>query len=87
MVNVVGSKDDPLRWKPKGFEKHLLIGEVAAIVQRDKSRIKAAEKAGYIPAPIRVKVGRTKVRLYTRADVAKIKKHFDHAKPGPRPKS
>lgn len=82
MVNVCGSRDDPARWKPEGFEDHLLIGELCELVGRSRDRIKQCEKAGIIPAPIRVSVGALKVRLYSPSEAAKIQLHFANAKPG-----
>ena len=82
MVNVVGSKDDYSRWKPAGFKKHKTIQEVATLVQRSTDRIKQLEKLGRLPKPIRVKVGRLKVRLYSPEEVKVIKVHFKNAKPG-----
>jgi hypothetical protein len=76
MVNVVGSRDDFSRWKPKGFENHKTAREVADLVGRDKSRLFQLEREGRIPSPIRVKVGRHKVRLYSEAECAKIKEVF-----------
>lgn len=84
MVNVVGAKDDPKRWKPEGYRDHYTVGEVAAFCNRSKERIYKAEREGQIAAPIRVKVGMLKVRLYSKAERAKIKRYFDSVKPGPR---
>lgn len=79
---MVGSKDDYSRWKPEGFKSYRTIQEVATIVQRSTDRIKQLEKAGRLPKPIRVKVGRLAVRLYSPDQVRKIKTHFKNAKPG-----
>lgn len=84
MVNVVGSKDNYQRWKPQGFEDHLTMAELCAVVQRDRSRIKQLEKEGVIPSPIRVKVGRLHVRLYAADEVRTIAEWFRNAKSGPR---
>jgi hypothetical protein len=86
MVNVVGSRDNYNRWKPAGFENHLTMAELCQVVQRDRSRIKQLESEGVIPAPIRVKVGRLRVRLYAPDEVRKIAEWFKNAKPGPRRK-
>lgn len=86
MVNVVGSSDNYDRWKPDKFKDHLTMTELCKRVRRSRDRIKQLEKTGAIPKPIRVKVGRLKVRLYSPEEVAKIEEHFKHAKPG-RPKS
>jgi hypothetical protein len=82
MVNIVGSKDDYNRFKPDGMEDHLTVAEVCAIVKRHPTRIKQLEKAGVLPKPIRVKVGRLQVRLYTSQQGKKIEQHFKTAKPG-----
>lgn len=71
-----GGKDDPGRWKPEGFERYLTRGELCALVGRHRSRILQLERAGKIPAPIRVSIGKLSVRLYSAKDVAKIKAHF-----------
>jgi hypothetical protein len=84
MTNV-GAKDDSSRWKPEQYKHYLTLGEVAEIVSRDRSRIRRLESAGRIAAPIRVKVGRIKVRLYSPEEVAIIVTLFKNAKPG-RPK-
>lgn len=81
-MNVVGSKDDYSRWKPDGFKKHKTIQEVATLVHRSTDRIKQLEKLGRLPRPIRVKVGRLQVRLYSPSEVKAIKTHFKNAKPG-----
>lgn len=70
------------RVKPKGFEHHLTVLEVARIVNRDRSALARAEKLGRIPKPVRVKVGRLQVRLYSPEEVEKIKEHFVTVKPG-----
>lgn len=84
MVNVVGAKDDPARWKPPGYEDHFTVGEVATFVGRSKERIYKAEREKQIAAPIRVRIGRLRVRLYSKQERAKIKRYFDQVKPGPR---
>lgn len=86
MVNVVGSRDDYGRWKPKGFKKHKTVQELADLVGRHRSRIYQLEKAGIIGAPIRVNVGELKVRLYSPEECAKIEQHFKTVRPGPKPK-
>jgi hypothetical protein len=86
MVNVVGSRDDYSRWKPKGFEKHLTVQELADLVGRHRSRIYQLEKKKIIGAPIRVNVGELQVRLYSPEECAKIKQHFATVRPGPKPK-
>lgn len=82
MVNVVGSTDDFDRWKPDNMRDHLTTVEVARLVGRDKSRIMQLERAGVLPKPVMVKVGMLKVRLYSPKEVAKIRKHFENARPG-----
>ena len=76
MVNLVGSRDDPNRWKPEGMRDHLTLGELARLVERDRSRIIQLEKGGKIVSPVRVKVGRLMVRLYSPSDVREIVEHF-----------
>lgn len=71
-----GGKDDSSRWKPRGYETYLTRGELCAIVGRDRSRILQLERAGKIPSPIRVSIGKHRVRLYSPGDVAKVKAHF-----------
>lgn len=82
MVNVVGSKDNYDRFKPDGFEKYKTMAEVCAVVNRDRRRITQLEKAGKLPKPVRVKVGRLSVRLYDAKQVRTIKRYFETAKPG-----
>lgn len=82
MVNVVGSKDNYQRWKPDKYKNYLTMAELCAKVQRDRRRITQLEKASVLPAPIRVNVGRLKVRLYSPEQVKLIVKHFKNAKPG-----
>jgi hypothetical protein len=82
MVNIVGSKDNYSRWKPKGFEKHLTMAELCTRVNRTRDRIEQLEKFGKLPSPVRVSVGALKVRLYSPKEVAKIEKHFREARPG-----
>ena len=84
MVNVVGSTDNFDRWKPKTMRNHLTMTELCRVVDRTPARIKQLERVGRIPAPARVKVGRLQVRLYSPAEVTKIKVHFQNAKPGRR---
>lgn len=81
----VGAKDLYERWKPEGFKEYMTIAEVCAIVKRDKRRLTQLEKQGRIPAPIRVKAGRHRVRLYSQKDLKRIQAYFATAKPG-RPK-
>lgn len=82
MVNVVGSTDNYDRWKPVNLRDHKTMAEVCAIVKRDRRRITQLEKAGKLPRPIRVKVGKLKVRLYSPEDVKTIKTYFKNARPG-----
>lgn len=82
MVNVVGSKDNYDRFKPEGFEDHLTMAELCARVSRSRDRIEQLEKEGRIPVPIRAKVGRLKVRLYSPEQADMIEEHFRNAKPG-----
>jgi G:T-mismatch repair DNA endonuclease (very short patch repair protein) len=82
IVNVVGSTDDFSRWKPDHMKDHFTMAEVARAVKRDKSRIQQLEREGVIAKPVMVKVGRLRVRLYSSAEVAKIKAHFEAARPG-----
>lgn len=82
MVNVVGSRDKYDRWKPKGFEDYLTVNEVVTIIKRDRRRLTQLEKAGKLPRPVRVKVGRLQVRLYSPEEVKQIKAYFKNAKPG-----
>jgi len=84
MVNVVGSRDDYSRWKPEGFEDYFTTAELCRAVRRDRSRIFRYEKEGLIPSPVRVKVGRLKVRLYSPQEVRQIADFFKNLKPGPR---
>lgn len=82
MVNVVGSKDNYDRLKPEGFRSFLTVAEVCAIVNRDRRRLTQLEKKGRIPSPIRVKIGRLRVRLYSPEEVKEIQRYFENAKPG-----
>lgn len=59
---------------------------MADLAKRDKSRLLQLEKAGVLAAPIRVKVGRHQVRLYSPEEAAKIVAHFEQARPGRKPK-
>ena len=88
MTNV-GARDNPERWKPEGFEHYLTMAELCDVVKRDRSRIYKAEREAakgniMFPVPIRVKVGRLRVRLYSPEEVDKIKQWFKNVKPGPR---
>lgn len=77
---------DPFgRVKPKGFEDYLTVMEVARIINRDRSALARLEKKGKLPKPIRVKVGRLQVRLYSPEEVEQIVEYFKNIKPG-RPK-
>lgn len=76
IVNVVGSKDNYQRWKPDNLRHYKTMAELCAVVERDRSRIFQLERAGVIPKPIMVKVGRHRVRLYSPEEVAAIKRHF-----------
>lgn len=82
MINIVGSHDDPSKWKPKGFENYLTINELCQVVNRTRSRIQQLERQGRILAPIRVKIGRLSVRLYSPEDVEQLKHHFATVKSG-----
>src|SRR4051812_12670244 len=82
MVNRIGKSDNFNRWKPATMRNYLTMTELSRRVGRDRSRIKQLERAGVIPKPIRVKVGELQVRLYSPADVRKIERHFEAAKPG-----
>ena len=85
MVNVVGSRDNYDRWKPASMRNHKTVQELADLVSRSTSSIYKAERQGRIPKPVRVKVGRLKVRLYSPEECAKIKQHFDTVRSGPKP--
>jgi hypothetical protein len=84
-MTSAGHKGDPARWKPDSLLHYLTIGELAEKVKRSRVRIKQLEADGKIAAPIRVKVGRHRVRLYSPEEVAIIVKLFKSQKPG-RPK-
>jgi hypothetical protein len=64
-------------WKPANMQDHLTMGELANKVGRTKDRLYQLEKAGVIPRPVIVKVGRMRARLYSPTDVARVVKHFD----------
>ena len=66
----------PAMFKIAGKEHYLTLGELAKLVQRDRSRIKQLERQGRIPAPIRVRHGRHHVRLYSPEQVAVVVEHF-----------
>ena len=88
MTNV-GARDKSERWKPEGFERYLTVAELCRVVGRDRSRIyqlerQAAEGKIVFPVPVRVKVGRLRVRLYSPAEVDKIRQWFQNVRPGPR---
>lgn len=83
-MTLIGQRDKYGRWKPEGFEDYLTITELATLVNRDRSRIIQLEREGVIPSPVRVKVGRLKVRLYSVTEVRAIEEWFRDAKPGPR---
>jgi len=88
-VPVWGGKDDSSRWKPEGFENYLTLAELCRVVKRDPSRVRRAEqraKRGEIvfPSPIRVKIGKLRVRLYSPEEVKQVKEWFRNARPGPR---
>lgn len=82
MVNVVGSKDNYQRWKPDKYKDYLTMAELCAIVRRDRRRIVQLEKTNVLPAPIRVKVGKLSVRLYSLEQARQIEEHFRTARPG-----
>lgn len=84
MVNIVGSRDDPARWKPPTMRNFLTIGELADAVERTTNRIRTLEREGVLPKPVRVKVGRLRVRLYSPQEVRQVKAHFKRAQDGPR---
>lgn len=75
-VTRYSGKNTKARWKPKGFEGYLTRGELCAKVERHRSRILQLERAGKIPAPVRVNIGKLSIRLYSPQDVARIVKHF-----------
>lgn len=60
--------------KPDGFEDYLTMGEMASKVGVDRTRIKALERKGRLPSPVRV--GVNKNRLYSPAEQAVIVEHF-----------
>lgn len=76
MPNLAGSKDDAKRWKPEGFEKYLTISELARLVNRDVTRLRALDYQGILPKPARAKVGRLSVRLYSPEVVRQISAYF-----------
>ena len=71
-----GGKDNPQRWKPVGFEQYKTRGEVIVLVKRDRTVLRHHERIGNIPSPIRVKVGRHSVRLYSPTEVEQIVAFF-----------
>jgi len=77
-----GHKTSPDVLKPEGFKDYLTMGELLAIVKRDRRRITKLESEGKIPSPIRVRVGRLSVRLYSQEEAATIVRYFENAKPG-----
>ena len=88
MTNV-GQRDKSERWKPEGFEHYLTMAELCRAVKRDPSRVRRAEQAAkrgeiVFPSPIRVKVGKLRVRLYSPEEVEEVREWFRNAKPGPR---
>lgn len=74
------------RFKPKGYEHYLTISELSKEVDRETSWIKQLERQDRLPAPIRVKVGKLSVRLYSPEMVEEIKAIFATHRPGPVPR-
>lgn len=68
--------------KPEKFRDYLTVAEVARKVGRDVSRIKALEREDRLPKPVRHKVGKLEVRLYSPAAVEEIETIFRGLKPG-----
>lgn len=64
-------------FKVKEKRGYITLGELAKIVGRDRSRICQLELAGVLPAPIRGRSGRLRVRLYSPAQVRKIVAYFE----------
>jgi hypothetical protein len=88
MTNV-GARDKSERWKPEQLAHYLTMAELCREVGRDRSRIIQLEREAALgkikfPVPVRVKVGRLQVRLYSPEDVSIIRSWFKNAKPGPR---
>lgn len=75
-------KNTSERWKPDVLKDHLTLTEVCDRVRRDPSRVRQLEREGVIPAPVRVRAGKLRVRLYSPQEVAKIEEHFKNARPG-----
>jgi hypothetical protein len=68
--------------KPEKFRDHYTISEVAHAVNRDVSRIRQLERADRIPKPVRHRVGKLEVRLYSPAAVEEIQGIIGDMKPG-----
>jgi hypothetical protein len=64
------------QFKVVGKENYLTRGEVADLVDRDRSRLRQLERQGRIPTPIKVKKGQLQVRLYSPAQVKVIVDYF-----------
>lgn len=82
MATAFDHKENFGRWKPDKYKDFLTTGEVSVLVNRNRSRIQQLERAGRIPKPIRVKVGRHQVRLYSAKEVKFIQEYFKNAKNG-----
>jgi len=68
--------------KPKKFQKHVTITELARIVNRDVSRLRQLDREGRIPEAARITRGTLEIRLWSPAQVEEIKEIFSNMRPG-----
>jgi len=68
--------------KPRKFQNHMTIAELARYVKRDISRIRQLEREGRIPEAIRVKRGQNMVRLWSPDQCVEILNIVSELRPG-----
>jgi excisionase family DNA binding protein len=66
--------------------KTYTTGEVAKQIGVSRQTLQAWIADEKIEAPVALEVGRVTVRLWTTADVARVRKFKGRLKPGPKPK-
>lgn len=77
MGYLAGGSADFNLYKPEGFKDYLTRHELCELVDRDRTRIRELERKGKLPLPIRVKVGKVMVRLYSPEHVANVVAFFE----------
>ena len=69
-------------YKPKGYEKHVTLSELALLLKKDATWIRQLENENRIPRAKRIEHGALSIRLWSPAQVDEMRVIFSNMKVG-----